>query len=361
MYDLYDRVLGCLIGAAAGDAMGAATEARTTEQIIRYFGHRVTDFEVTPMDTFAHGNRKGQVTDDFSSAYMIAKHIIAHDGRITEDIVKDAIIDWSEHPAFFDRFAGPTTRMAVRRFRGEEIPESDSVILRPRQATNGAAMKISPIGLFNPGDQDRAIADSATVTMVTHDNYPAVSGGAAIAAAVAEAVTPGADLYSVIREGLYGAAEGERIGRMTGRDVASPSVIRRIEMAVDIGLGAGDADRKVREIADRIGMGLHVAEAVPSAFGIFAANSGDAMQTIISAVNAGYDTDTVATIAGAMAGALSGSRVFPEHFLPVIDEINGFDLAGMARDIIRISEIRSADSSAGDRADSQPTEKEVQR
>lgn len=342
MYSLYDRVLGCLIGAAAGDAMGAATEARTTEQIISYFGHRVTDFEVTPMDTFAHGNIKGQVTDDFSSAYVIARHIIEAGGRISEDVVKEAIIEWSEVPAFFDRFAGPTTRMAVRRFKGEVIPESDRVTLMPRQATNGAAMKISPVGLFNPSDPDQAVRDSAVVTMVTHDNIPAVSGGAAIAAAAAEAVRCGADLFSVIQAGLKGAVYGESIGRELCRDVASPSVVKKIEMAVDIGLGSGTAEEKVREIADRIGTGLHVAEAVPSAFGILAANNGDPMETIISAVNAGYDTDTTATIAGAIAGALKGSGAFPDHFLPVIDSANGFDLAGTASDIVRTAVLRKS-------------------
>ena len=115
VYSLNDRILGCLIGAGAGDAMGAATESRTTEQILQYFGHKVTDFEVTPMDTFAKGNQPGQATDDFSSAYFITRHIIDHDGEITSEVVKEALIDWSEHPIFFDRFAGPTTRMAIRR------------------------------------------------------------------------------------------------------------------------------------------------------------------------------------------------------------------------------------------------------
>ena len=50
---MYDRILGGLIGAGAGDAMGAATEARTTEQILAYFGHEVTDFEKPPMDTLS--------------------------------------------------------------------------------------------------------------------------------------------------------------------------------------------------------------------------------------------------------------------------------------------------------------------
>ena len=90
VYSLNDRILGCLIGAGAGDAMGAATESRTTEQILQYFGHKVTDFEVTPMDTFAKGNQPGQATDDFSSAYFITRHIIDHDGEITSEVVKEA-------------------------------------------------------------------------------------------------------------------------------------------------------------------------------------------------------------------------------------------------------------------------------
>ena len=75
------------------------------------------------MDTFAKGNQPGQATDDFSSAYFITRNIIDHDGEITSEVVKEALIDWSEHPIFFDRFAGPTTRMAIRRYKGEEIPE----------------------------------------------------------------------------------------------------------------------------------------------------------------------------------------------------------------------------------------------
>ena len=77
VYSLNDRILGCLIGAGAGDAMGAATESRTTEQILQYFGHKVTDFEVTPMDTFAKGNQPGQATDDFSFGVFYLPDILS--------------------------------------------------------------------------------------------------------------------------------------------------------------------------------------------------------------------------------------------------------------------------------------------
>lgn len=264
---MYDRILGGLIGAGAGDAMGAATEARTTEQILEYFGHEVIDFEKPPMDTFGAGNEPGQLTDDFSSAYFVAKHIVDNGGIVTAKAVQEALIEWSEHAVFFDRFAGPTTRLAIRRYKGEKIEKSGGVELVTRQATNGAAMKISPIGLLNAGNVDQAIQDAITVTMVTHDNYLALSGACAVAAAVSRAVMEDADVYNVLQAGLYGAKEGERIGREVARDVAGPSVVKRMEMAIDIGLGRGTPWEKMVEIGHRIGAGLHVAEAIPSAFG----------------------------------------------------------------------------------------------
>ena len=330
---MYDRILGGLIGAGAGDAMGAATEARTTEQILAYF-------ETPPMDTFGAGNVPGQLTDDFSSAYFVARHIADNHGEVTKEVVQEALIDWSEHAVFFDRFAGPTTRLAIRRYKGEKVEKSGGVELVTRQATNGAAMKISPIGLLNAGNIEQAIADAVTVTMVTHDNYLAISGACAVTAAVSRAVMPDVDVYSVLQAGLYGAREGERIGREVARDVAGPSVVKRMEMAIDIGLGRGTPWEKMVEIGHRIGAGLHVSEAIPSAFGLFAANEGDALGSIVGAVNVGYDTDTIATMSGALSGALNGAGAFPPHFLPTLQEANHLEIERLAKDLTAIAQDR---------------------
>lgn len=330
---MIDKILGGLIGAAAGDAMGAATEARTTEQINEYFGHFVTDFERPPMDTFGAGNEPGGLTDDFSSAYFVAKYIVENHGIVTQEVVQKALIDWSGHAVFFDRFAGPTTRLAIKKFQGEKIEDGGGVKLITRQATNGAAMKISPIGLLNAGNIDQAIADAIIVTRVTHDNYLALSGACAVAAAVAEAASERTDFYRILEAGIYGAKEGERIGREISVDVAGPSVIRRMEMAIDIGLGNGTPYEKMIQIGEEIGAGLHVAEAIPCAFGIFAANEGDALGSITGAVNIGYDTDTVATMSGAIAGAFRGASAYPDHFLPTLEQVNQLKIKELAEQI----------------------------
>ena len=292
------------------------------------------------MDTFGAGNVPGQLTDDFSSAYFVARHIADNHGEVTKEVVQEALIDWSEHAVFFDRFAGPTTRLAIRRYKGEKVEKSGGVELVTRQATNGAAMKISPIGLLNAGNIEQAIADAVTVTMVTHDNYLAISGACAVTAAVSRAVMPDVDVYSVLQAGLYGAREGERIGREVARDVAGPSVVKRMEMAIDIGLGRGTPWEKMVEIGHRIGAGLHVSEAIPSAFGLFAANEGDALGSIVGAVNVGYDTDTIATMSGALSGALNGAGAFPPHFLPTLQEANHLEIERLAKDLTAIAQDR---------------------
>lgn len=334
-YNIYERILGSLIGAAAGDAMGAATEGRSSRQIEEYFGHRVSDFEITPEDTFGSGNKPGQVTDDFSSAYFLAQSIVASGGRVEEEAVKEGLIEWSKHSVFFDRFAGPTTRAAIRRMKGEKIEEESGIKISTRQATNGASMRISPVGMLNPGNLQAALEDAIKVTRLTHDNYLAISGACAIACAVSEALKPQADLYSVLQAALWGAREGEKRGRSISADIAGPSVVKRMEHAIAIALEPGDAESKTRRISEEIGCGLHISEAVPAAIGIFA-SSEDPLNAIFCAVNAGYDTDTVATMTGAVAGALYGSSIFPEHYLRILDEANGFSLASLAKSLAGI-------------------------
>ena len=338
LYSLKDRILGSLIGAGAGDGMGAATEARTTEQIKEYFGNLVTDFTAPPPDTFGAGNKPGQVTDDFSSAYYLAAGIADNYGVTDTVTVQKALIEWSKKAVFFDRFAGPTTRLAIRRCMGEQIPASSGVVLTSRQATNGSAMRIGPVGLFHPGNLKQTIEDSITVTMVTHDNFLAISGACAVSCAVNQALLTESDLYSVLQASLYGAREGERLGREIASDIPGPSVVKRLEIAIDIGLGKGSPEEKMKLLGERIGSGLHIAEAVPTAIGFVAANPNDAMGALIGAVNVGYDTDTVATMTGAITGALYGAAAFPDHFLPVLEEANSLNIQALAKKITNLAQ-----------------------
>ena len=82
----YDRVLGCLLGAAVGDAMGAATETMSTRQIEKRFGGRVCDFQTPPDDVLARGRKAGQITDAFSIPYILTKQLINSEGKASRHL-----------------------------------------------------------------------------------------------------------------------------------------------------------------------------------------------------------------------------------------------------------------------------------
>lgn len=330
----YDKILGCLLGAAAGDAMGAATEIRSRGQIRELFGGDVKAFRKPPADTYARGSEAGQITDDFSLAYVTACAIAENGGKVTEQIAKKALLDWAAVDKWFYRFAGPTTRASIAALKGEDPVRGDGfrAVNENSQSTNGAGMKSAPIALFSGGDIDRAIRDAITVCKLTHPNQIALSGAGAVAAATAAALGESATLFDVVQAGLYGAREGERLGREIHIN-AGATVEKRMKLAIGIGLLADSLDQAIDEIAVTVGSGLMAAEAVPAVFGLMVAAKGDPFEAICAGVNIGDDTDTVATMIGGVLGALGGAKSLPADYLPFLEAQNGIELEKLARSI----------------------------
>jgi len=309
--DLKSKILGGLYGQAMGDAWGMPAYF-TIDQTWQAYGGWITAFLPGPADHPVHfGLPPGRITDDSEQAFSLAQAFIRHGGVSLEAAV-EAIIAW------YDRvggdtspYVGPSTRRGVQALkRGED----------PRQTgnwgdTNGAPMRISPVGLLHPGDPLGAIEDAAIVSMPTHNTSVAVSGACAVAAAIAVGMLPGATLDAMIAAGMMGA----EIGATKGRPWLGPSVARRIRLAVDIARGPGDALARLRELYDVVGTSLSVPETVGSAFGVLAMAQGDPKQTAIYAANLSGDADTVGAIACAMAGAFSGIEAFDPAILAVLD------------------------------------------
>lgn len=339
-----NKILGCLVGAAAADAMGAATEVRTQQQIKDYFGGWGTTFQKPPADTFGRCNEAGMCTDDFIQAKYIMDALLRHQRQVSDEAMREAFQQWLDYP-YYANFTGPTTRAAMKAIfndnraslQGELEGEKQSVQIINKgnaEATNGAAMKIWPAAVLHPGDIDAAIECALQICRFTHNNVLAMSGAAAMAAATSEALRAQTNADSIIAAGIYGAQRGYLLAQEQGAMmVAGPSVARRIELAVDIGKRHRHWETAVVELADIIGSGLHVSEAVPAAFGLFACCPNSAVDAIISGVNIGNDTDTVATMVGAISGAFHGVEAFPADYLTTLDRMNHFDLAELARQI----------------------------
>lgn len=340
--ELNKKIEGILGLSAIGDAMGATTENLTFHQIRELFGSPVEKFQKPGKTAFALGNEAGEITDDFSQIYFLSKAILHNEGVLSKEIVIKAILDWSQVPKYFNRFAGPTTRSAIEVYKTpgmkmKPLPGAVAVDYASK-ATNGAAMKIAPAGILNPANLEAAIDDAILITQVTHDNSLAISGACAIAAATSASLGEDATIEEVLSAGFYGAIRGETKARKVSRVVAGASVIERMKLAMQIVNGVGTKDEKLLKLSQVVGSGLHISEAVPCAFGIVALNVDNALQAVIDAVNIGYDTDTIATIVGTMVGAFADFE--DENFIQLYQEVqvaNDIDIVTLADNLAKIA------------------------
>ena len=334
---LHSKILGTLAMAAIGDAMGAATENLSFDQIRTLFGE-VTDFKKPGETAFALGNEAGQVTDDFSQIYFLCNEILANDGKLEKETIIKAMLAWSNVPLYFDRFAGPTTRSAIAMYKDPSLemkPLPGAVTVDyASKATNGAAMKIAPAGILFPNNIEGSINAAISIAQVTHDNSLAISGACAVAAATSVSLASHATVDDVLSAGFYGAVRGETLAKEVSREVAGPSVVERIQLAYTIVNGVGTKEERLRQLSQVVGSGLHISEAVPCALGIIALNKENVLQAVIDAVNIGYDTDTIATIVGSMVGAfIDQSNSQFQSLLEIVQSANDFNLVQLANSL----------------------------
>ena len=341
------KILGSILGAAVGDAMGAATETKSARQIQKFFGGRVEEFKTPPEDVLARGRKAGQVTDAFSIPYILTEHLIDEKGQASKKLGEEALIEWGK-TEYFEPFAGMTTRNVVNRLNQNDKMDMWSYIGHLGNklykghyyalSSNGAASKAYPEGLFSNGDIEKAICDTVEITMSSHDDPYSVSGACAIAAAVSEAMKENTSVYEIIKAAHYGSIKGEELARK--RDdiwtYPGPSVTKRIEMAVQIVMHCGSSPNVIQELGERIGSGPAIAETVPTALGIFIANQGKTMPSIYDAVNIGDETCAVACIVGAVAGAYNGADSITEGYLDIIEEKNRMNLKRQAQEIEKL-------------------------
>lgn len=335
---VFNHVLGGLAGALIGDAMGSATETLTLDEIYSRFGGRVTDFYSPGEGTFASGRKAGQITDDTSQMLKIIHAIIENNGNISVELVSNQLLEWAKHDELFSRFAGPTTKKAIELLRAGHDPYKTGIAEKMGMGiSNGAAMKIAPAGWLNPGDLDRAVEDAVVLCIPTHNADMAFAGAGAVAAAIAESLNPDSNILTVLDAALYGAKKGYEIGKKQSIVLRSPSMVSRISLAAEIAVTHDDFYTACEKLAEIIGCGLPLLEAVPFAIGVFLASRGDPNLAILGSVNMGGDADTTSTITGAITGSFAGITKFNQETYRKVVEVNNFDLEKIAKDLTEIA------------------------
>lgn len=119
--------------------------------------------------------------------------------------------------------------------------------------------------------------------------------------------------------------------------MAGPSVIRRIELAIEEALRATSLEDALRRIEASVGNSVMMVESAPAAVGIFVAVYGDPLECAVGGTNIGNDTDTIAAMAGAMAGALRGIDAIPQEMMATILDVNEEDMPALANGLTEIA------------------------
>jgi ADP-ribosylglycohydrolase len=329
---LRERIFGALALAGMGDALGAPTEQWAIEEIADKYGGLVTAFDTPPADTFAgaNGGLRGEVTDDASQMYYLSRAIIAAGGALDNAGWIACLLDWAATSPKAS-FMGPSTAGIVKALQEGGDTAAVGVIGSSRRkmsnigTTNGAAMRVAPAGLVHPGDIEGACRQALTTCMPSHDTGVAISAACSVAAAVAIALVSDR-LDPVIEAALAGAEIGERLAQAHGRLVAGPSYLARLQLALRIAAEAHNDYGFLYETERLVGNSVLAAESVPAALGTLAYAGADPLRTIALCASIGNDTDSIATMAGAVAGALHGGAALPRALLAEFRLANAADV-----------------------------------
>lgn len=321
-----ERALGALAGLAIGDALGMPTQMMSRAEVRRRFG-KITGFlAAAPDHPIAAGMAAGSVTDDTEQALLVARLLVSGHGRVDPAVLAGELVAWESRMR--DRgsldLLGPSTRAAVAAvLAGEPVDRAGR-----RGTTNGAAMRITPVGIANScGDLDALVDAVVAVSMVSHNTGVALAGAAAVAGAVSAGVEG--------LEAVETALAASRLAGTRGYWVAAADVPRRIEWALSLA-DPRHPERSLTDLAELVGTSLATQESVPTAFGIVAAFPDDPWAAVCAAAGLGGDTDTVAAMVGAMAGARHGVGAFPEAAVAEVEAVNHLGVASVADELLEL-------------------------
>ena len=323
-----DRATAALYGLALGDAMGMPSQTLDRPVIKARYGE-ITDF-VDPFDDHpvSHGLIAGQVTDDTEQAILLARRLIATPAPFDETGWAEDLLAWERdiQKRGLRDLLGPSTKRALTALL-EGVPASEA---GKEGTTNGAAMRILPVGIATPPTSLEVLVDRVeAVCRVTHHTGEAIAGAATVAAVVTQGVA-GASFETA----LEGAIEAARLGQGRGHAKGVPDMVKRIETALDLA-----KKRDPDLIAGQIGTSVASHQSVPAAFAVVRIAGGDPWRASLMAAMIGDDTDTIGAMASGMAASCAGIRSMPVTAIARLNAVNNLPIERLASDLLRLRHV----------------------
>jgi ADP-ribosylglycohydrolase len=328
-----ERIIGSLLAGAIGDALGAAIEFDSIDEIRSRFGP-------SGLTTYAPAyGRLGAITDDTQMTLFTAEGLIRSLARYEDRGVVDHVT--VTHLAYLRWLATQGRRYTDATWDADlldsgwlvGVPELHSRrapgmtctsalaaggVGRPDEPRNdskgcGGVMRVAPVGLIG----ERAFEIGADLAAITHGHPTGYLASGAFAVMIGELLA---------ERTLHDAVEAARVAlrpRAHGQET-----IDALDAALDL---AASGRTPTPEAVETLGAGWVAEEAL--AIGVYCALvAPDLRAGLLLAVNHGGDSDSTGSIAGSLLGAMHGVGALPQDLLEdlelaeVIEQV-GEDLA----------------------------------
>lgn len=281
---LKSKFLGCLVGAAVGDGLGSWREGR----------RRANRKEI---ELLAENLEQLTYTDDTHMTIGVAESLIENKGFDGERMVKTFIRNYEAEPW---RGYGPGPPRIFRMIeRGEPWHTAANKLYEGGSFGNGSAMRVAPIGLLysNSTENLREIAYKSSI--ITHSHELGKEGAALQAYAVALALNTPSD-EEIEREVFLLKLQNLVQNQLYKEKIASiKELLRRQDRA---------------RVVNVLGNGIEAPRSVPTAIYCFLRRPRCYGDCVLHAISLGGDTDTIASMAGAISGAYLGIEAIPREW-----------------------------------------------
>ena len=347
--------IGALSGAAVGDALGGATEGYSPEQIQDRYGGFVTGIvppfnldwqNARPVSPFHKGD--GHITDDslmtesLVSIYsQVRDHLDAY--TFADHIIPELIEKKRWIPELHQE-----TLLIYRVFHAEKwlVHKLHHSHADPREAgvgnmvNCGATMYMAPVGIVNAGNPIAAYKESIDITGAHQSSYGREAAGV-FAAAVAAAMTPQTSVDEVLDVVVELAHDGTKS--------AIQAVLKTAEKISDWRSGLKDLRKSIapfdsmsesyREpgLDARKPSRLRAIEELPIALALFKITHGEFREGVLAAVNYGRDSDSIATMLGAISGAMNGRSAIPQEWVETVERESKRDFLALGKTMTAIA------------------------
>ena len=305
--DVEDLFVGALLGGAIGDTLGAFCEGWTRAQLLEVRG--ITD------QFRDRVNREGKVTlgageytDDTQQTLVLVESILECGKVDPEDLANRFLNMWrngelhSYGAAFRETLENLDQGMVWFDAASKDQP------------SNGAVMKIAPVGLWHWATGEEIREDAVAASHVTHRDPRAVAPAVSFAHVVGHLVTHRPLHINEVLE----------VAEWSARPVYEPTgeLIGRVRSL--LAMDPDDAMDEMHKIPEK----KRREDAIPSeaqatvvvALEAFLRSGAEFIPTVERALTAGGDVDTFAAVAGTLSGVYLGTTGLPEHLVDTLVE-----------------------------------------